>query len=158
MRAILFSLLVTISLATAAGFVGVLAGRTLADAPGQYERGVDEGERLGRAEARAGFKPGDQAFDAAVSRARRAGYAEGRRVGTTVGAARGRARGRASAFAGFDWDVGRWYLVNIAPDGTDVRIGARVPLRRGEWYGSCDRPSGLCRRARPGATVRKTKS
>ena len=72
MRAILFSLFVTVALAAAAGFVGVLAGRTLADAPGQYERGVDEGERLGRAEARAAFKEGDPRYDAAVSAARSA--------------------------------------------------------------------------------------
>ena len=155
MRAILFSLFVTVALAAAAGFVGVLAGRTLADAPGQYERGVDEGERLGRAQARASFKSGNPDFDAAVDAARRAAFAEGRRQGTSIGAERGRRRGRASAFRGFDWQVGRWYLVNIAPDGTDVRIGARVPLRRGQWYGACAEPSGLCRRKRT-ATVTRT--
>ena len=115
----------------------MLAGRTLADAPGQYDRGVDEGERLGRAQARAAFKAGDADYDAAVEAARERGYAEGRREGASIGAERGRRRGRASAFAGFDWDVGRWYLVNMAPDGDDLRIGRRVPLRRGEWYGAC---------------------
>ena len=152
MRAILFSLFVSVTLAAAAGFVGVLAGRTLADAPGEYERGVDEGERLGRAQARAAFRSGDPDYDAAVAKAREAGYAEGRRVGASIGAARGRRRGRASAFAGFDWGIGRWYLVNIAPDGDQVRIGTRVPLRRGEWYGACAKPSGLCRRRLPTAT------
>lgn len=156
MRAVLFSLLVTIILACAAGFVGVLVGRTLADAPGEYERGVDDGERLGRAQARAGFKPGNADYDEAVSSVRQAAYAEGRREGATVGAERGRRKGLQSAFAGFDWDVGRWYLVNIAPDGAEVRIGSRVPLQRGQWYGACDQPSGLCRRTT--ATTRKTRS
>ena len=156
MRAILFSLLVTVSLASAAGFVGVLAGRTLADAPGEYDRGVDDGERLGRAQARAAFRPGDADYEAAVSLAREQGYTAGRKAGASAGAARGRARGRAAVFEGFDWDIGRWYLVNIAPDGDEVRIGARVPLRRGEWYGSCAKPSGLCRRAGPTVTTRRT--
>lgn len=153
MRAILFSLLVTIILAAAAGFVGVLAGRTLADAPGEYERGVDVGERLGRAQARAAFKPGNPAYDKAVAGARSAGYAAGRREGASIGAERGRRKGLASAFAGFDWDIGRWYLVNIAPDGTEVRIGSRVRMQRGQWYGPCDKPSGLCRRT--GDTTRR---
>ena len=97
MRAILFSLLVTIVLAAAAGFVGVLAGRTLADAPGEYERGVDDGERLGRAQARAAFKAGNADYDAAVETARgSAGYAEGRREGATIGAERGAAQGPGS--------------------------------------------------------------
>ena len=154
MRAILFSLLVTICLAAAAGFVGVLAGRTLADAPGAYERGVDDGERLGRAQARAAFKPGNADYDEAVIHARETAYAAGRREGATIGAERGRRKGLQSAFAGFDWDVGRWYLVNIAPDGTEVRIGSRVGLQRGQWYAACNEPSGLCRRAL--ATTRKT--
>ena len=155
MRAILFSLLVTIVLAAAAGFVGVLAGRTLADAPGEYDRGVNVGERLGRAQARAAFKPGNPDYDEAVTGARQAGYAAGRREGATIGAARGRRKGLQSAFAGFDWDVGRWYLVNIAPDGTEVRIGSRVQLQRGQWYAACAKPSGLCRRGGT-ATVRRT--
>lgn len=154
MRAILFSLFVTVALAAAAGFVGVLAGRTLADGPGQYERGVDEGERLGRAQARATFKAGDPDFDAAIDAARSAAFAEGRREGTTIGTERGHRRGRASAFQGFDWQIGRWYLVNIAPDGADVRIGARVPLKRGQWYGACAEPSGLCRRKSAATTTR----
>lgn len=154
MRAVLFSLLVTIILAAAAGFVGVLAGRTLADAPGAYERGVRDGERLGRAQARAEFKPGNAGYDEAVASARQAGYAAGRHEGATVGVERGRRKGLQSAFAGFDWDVGRWYLVNIAPEGADVRIGSRVRLQRGQWYGTCDEPSGLCRRTSD--TTRKT--
>ena len=146
MRAILFSLFVSVTLAAAAGFVGVLAGRTLADAPGQFERGVEEGERLGRAQARAAFKPGDADYDAAVDRTKRVAYDDGRRDGSAIGAERGRERGRASAFAGFDWQIGRWYLVNIAPDGEQLRIGTRRALRRGEWYAACKRPGGLCRR------------
>lgn len=156
MRAILFSLLVTIALAAAAGFVGVLAGRTLADAPGEYERGVRDGERLGRTQARAAFKTGNADYDAVVKTVRQAAYAEGRREGATIGAERGRRKGLASAFAGFDWEVGHWYLVNIAPDGTEVRIGSRVPLRRGQWYGTCGAATGLCRR--PGDTTRKAES
>ena len=154
MRAILFSLLITVVLAAGAGFVGVLAGRILADAPGEYDRGVREGERFGRTQARAAFKAGDPAYDAAIAKVRSAAYAEGRREGATVGIERGRRKGLQSAFAGFDWDVGRWYLVNIAPDGAELRIGSRVPLQRGQWYGSCDKPSGLCRRNTD--TTRKT--
>ena len=156
MRAILFSLLVPIILAAAAGVVGVLAGRTLADAPGEYDRGVNDGERLGRAQARAAFKPGNRDYDEAVNSAREAAYEDGRREGATVGAERGRRKGLQSAFAGFDWDVGRWYLVNIAPDGTEVRIGSRVRLQRGQWYAACEKPSGLCRRS--SETTRRTAS
>jgi hypothetical protein len=150
MRAIFFSLLVTIVLALAAGMVGVLAGRTLADAPGEYERGVDEGERLGRIQAEAGFRPGNARFDRAVRTARESGMSEGRKAGAQLGAARARRKEREEIFAGFrgGWEVGEWYLVNIAPggDGTQVSIGSRIVLRKNTWYGLCDRPTGLCRR------------
>jgi hypothetical protein len=150
MRATLFSLFLTIVIAAGAGLVGVLTGRELADGPGEYRRGVDEGERLGRVQGRAAFAPGDERYDAVVRRARTAGYEEGRRKGVQAGAERGRRRGRAAVFAGFDggWDVGKWYLVDIAPgsNSSDVRIGGRVALRAGRWYGLCERPTGLCQR------------
>jgi hypothetical protein len=155
MRATFFTLLLVVTMAAGAGLVGVLAGRTLADAPGEFERGVRAGEQRGRTAAQRAFKAGDPAYDAAVRRAHRAGYAEGRRTGRRLGAERGRRTGTAAAFAGFDggWDVGRWYVVAMAPggrDGTDLRIARRVPVARGRWYGLCAQTVGLCQRTPSG--------
>jgi hypothetical protein len=159
MRATLFTVVLVVSLAAGAGLVGVLSGRTLADAPGEYARGIDEGQRLGRAQARRAFRPGHPAYDAAVRRARDAAYAEGRRDGRRLGAERGRRTGVAAAFAGFEggWDVDRWYAVTMTPggrDGTDLRIGQRLELTRGRWYGLCSQTGGLCERPRTVASRR----
>ena len=61
----------------------------------------------------------------------------------------GRRRGRSAAFAGFrgGWEVGRWYIVAIAPAGEaggEVGISARVPVRRGVQYGLCAGRSRIC--------------
>jgi hypothetical protein len=151
MRATFFTVVLVVTLAAGAGLIGVLSGRTLADAPGEYERGIEDGERLGQARARAAFAPGRPAYDRAVRRARDTAYARGRREGRRLGADQGRRSGIAAAFAGFEdgWDVGRWYVVTMAPggrDGTDLRIGRRVRMARGRWYGLCARPTGLCQR------------
>jgi len=156
MRSVAFSLIVTLSLAAAAAGVAFLAGRSFADAPGSFERGVQEGERLGQARMRAEFARGSDAYEAVFARGRRSGFAEGRRRGRAEGAARGRRSGRASAFAGFDggWDVGTWYLISLRPagDGSDLAIGSRVALRRGEWYGLCGgRVAQVCHRGGRGA-------
>ena len=160
MRAIFFSLFLTIVLALAAGMVGVLAGRSLADAPGEFQRGVDEGERLGMVQAQAAFGPGNARYDKAVRTARESGVTEGRKVGAQLGAARARRKTREEIFAGFrgGWEVGEWYLVNIAPggDGTQVTIGSRIVLRDNTWYGLCERPTGLCRRVSSTRASRRT--
>ena len=151
MRPVLFTMFVCVVLAAGAAGVAYLAGRSLADAPAAYERGVDEGERRGRAQAREEFARGGEGYTALVAQGRRLGFAEGRRRGVDEGAQKGRARGQQAVFSGFDWDVGRWYLVNMAPgrNGADVSIGSRVELRRERWYGLCAEPSGLCRRSLP---------
>jgi hypothetical protein len=155
-RSVLFSLFLTLALAGGAAGLAFVAGRTTADAPGHFERGVQEGERLARAEARARFAPGSEAYAAVLERGRRAGVAEGRRAGRAEGARRGRRTGRAAAFAGFrgGWDVGGWYLVAIAPAGDtggDLGISARVRVRRGVQYGLCPGRSRICE-SRPTAT------
>jgi hypothetical protein len=156
-RSILFSLFLTLVLAGGAAGLAFVAGRSTADAPGHFERGVEEGERVARATARAGFAPGSAAYRAAVERGRRAGFTEGRRTGRAEGARRGRSRGRSAAFAGFrgGWEVGRWYVVAIAPAGEaggEVGISARVPVRRGVQYGLCPGRSRICETPARGAT------
>ena len=151
MRSVAFSLIVTLSLAAAAAGVAFLSGRSFADAPGSFERGVEEGERVGQARTRAEFAPGSDAYEAVLARGRRSGFAAGRRAGRAEGKARGARKGRAAAFAGFDggWDVGRWYLISLRPagDGAELSIGSRVPLRRGEWFGLCrGRAAQVCHR------------
>jgi len=143
MRSMLTTLALTLLLAGAAATVAFLAGRAAADAPAAYERGVSDGERLGRAAARADLKPGTPAYERLTKPLRKRAYAAGFKDG------RARAPRRASALAGFDggWQVGDWYLVNIAPrDDAAIGIGARIVLRPNTWYGTCAKPSGLCRR------------
>src|SRR5688572_22215964 len=113
MRAALFSMTITVVLAAGAAGVAFLAGRSLADVPAAYERGVADGERYGRAQGRAEFERGAKRATI-LAEGRRRGFEEGRRAGVAEGARRGRLRGRRAAFAGFDggWDIGRWYLVN----------------------------------------------
>jgi hypothetical protein len=148
-RSVLFSLFLTLALAGGAAGLAFVAGRASVDAAGQFELGVEEGERVARATARAGFVPGAPAYRAAVEQGRKAGFTEGRRVGRAEGARRGRRSGRSAAFAGFrgGWEVGRWYIVAIAPAGEaggEVGINARVPVRRGVQYGLCAGRSRIC--------------
>ena len=162
-RSVLFSLFLTLALAGAASGLAFVAGRTSADPAGQFERGVDEGERLGAAAAQAGFQPGSAAYRAAEERGRRAGFAAGRRQGRAEGVRSGRRRGRTAAFAGFrgGWEIGRWYLVAIAPAGDtggDIGISARVAVRRGVQYGLCPRVSRICERAGTAAAGRVTRA
>ena len=163
MRSVLFSLFLTLALAGAAAGLAFVAGRASADAPGQFERGVEEGERVGAAAARAGFRPGSDAYRIAEDRGRRAGFAAGRRQGRAEGARSGRRRGRTAAFAGFrgGWEIGRWYLVAIAPAGEtggELGFSARVPVRRGVQYGLCPRAERICESRASGAGARVTRS
>ena len=148
MRAAAFTFFLILALAGAAASLAFLGGRAAADAPGAFERGVEEGERLGRARARAEFAPGAAGYRAVLERGRRSGFEDGRRAGRVEGVRRGRARGRAAVFGGFraGWDVRRWYVVSLAPTGQGIRISSRVALERGAWYGLCSGRTGLCRR------------
>lgn len=142
----LLTLALTVLLAGAASTVAFLAGRAAADAAGEYERGVTDGERLGKRAALAGLAPGTPAYERLTKPSRKRAYAAGFRDGRSRGAA---GTPRTSVFAGFDggWEIGAWYLVNIAPrDDGQVGIGARIVPRANTWYGTCAKPSGLCRR------------
>jgi hypothetical protein len=145
-RRALVSTLLIVVLAFAAAGVAFLAGRLSADTPASYERGVD----VGRAQTEAEYARGSTRFAQILTEGRQDGIAEGRRQGRAEGARKGRSTGRTAVFAGFEggWQVGRWYLVNIAPadEGEGVGIGARITLRKAQWYGLCARPSGLCRK------------
>ena len=129
MRSVLFSLFLTLVLAGAAAGLAFIAGRTSADAPGNFERGVEEGERIGRITARAEFAPGSPDYEAALERGRKTGFDQGRRTGRAEGARRGRRSGRSAAFAGFEdgWEIGRWYIVAIAPAG---EAGGDIGIQR----------------------------
>ena len=147
MRPAIFTTYLMVAFAVVVATVAFFVGRTAADAPGAFQRGVEAGEDRVRAQRTTAV-----ATDSgSVAQARREGFDEGRRRGRAEGAAEGRTRGRAAVFAGFDggWDVGSWYLINVAPKGGDLRIGSRVELRRDRWYGVCDKPGGLCRRTLP---------
>jgi hypothetical protein len=149
MRSTLLTLVLTLLLAGAASTVAFLAGRATADAPGEYERGVTDGERLGRTAALADLEPGTDAYEKVTKPSRKRAYAAGFRDGKSEGRANGAQTARTAAFAGFDggWEVGDWYLVNIAPrDDAQIGIGARIELRKDTWYGTCAKPSGLCRK------------
>ena len=157
MRSTLLTLALTLLLAGAASTVAFLAGRAAADAPGEYERGVTHGERLGKVAAKADLKPGTDAYDALTKPSRSRAYAAGFRDGRARGATRTAQRTRTIAFAGFKggWTVGEWYLVNIAPrDGDEIGIAARIDLQRNTWYGLCAEPTGLCRRMATTRTAR----
>ncbi len=150
-QSVAFSLTITLCLALAAAGVAFTAGRQAANPEGRYEQGVEEGERVGRAQARADFAPGSDAYRAIFDRGRARGFDAGRKVGRRDGARRGRAVGRERAFGDFPdgWSIGRWYLVNIRPGdgGAPYAIGARVPVRGKTWYGVC-RKVEICRRRR----------
>ena len=150
-QSVLFSFTITISLALAVGCFAFVAGRQAANPDGRYEKGVEEGERAGRAQARAEFAPGSDAYRTVLDRGRRSGFAEGIRAGRRDGTRLGRVAGRQDAFANFEggWEIGQWYLVNIRPgdDGARYAIGARVPVKRRSWYSVC-RDVHICRRER----------
>ena len=150
-QSVAFSLTITLCLALATGCFAFVAGREAADADGRYDKGVQEGERVGRTQARADFSPGSDAYLAVLDEGRRRGFAAGRAAGRRDGAKAGRVAGRRDAFANFEggWEIGDWYLVNIRPgdDGAKYAIGARVPVRSDSWYGVCRRVN-ICRKRR----------
>lgn len=146
MRSTLLTLALTVLLAGAAATVAFLGGRATADAPGEYERGVRDGERAGRTALTAELRPGRPAYERLTRPARSRAYAAGERDGRAR-----RATATTNVFAGFagGWTAGDWYLINVAAGERDeLKIAARTLLRAGEWYGLCDEPTGLCRRTR----------
>lgn len=148
-QSVAFSLIITLVLALAAASLAFVGGRHVADPEGRYEVGYDEGERAGRAQMRAEFVPGSDAYEAIFQRGRAEGLVAGRRQGRRAGAELGRTAARDSAFEGFPtpWRIGEWYLVNIRPgdDGARYAIGTRRPVRQGTWYRVCEGAS-ICRR------------
>jgi hypothetical protein len=147
-RSVAFSLLLTLVLAAGAGCLGFLAGRQTADGPGAYERGAREGERLARGQARAEFGQGGSAYAAILARGERRGFARGRRAGEAQGRRRGAVAARDATFAGFPggWQIGAWYLVNVAPgtDGERYAIGGRLRALRGRLYSVCAGGQRVC--------------
>ena len=145
MRTFLSMSLVVVLALSAAG-VAFVAGRHTVDTPASYERGVD----AGRAQTEALYARGSERFARIAAEGRARGREESRKQGFAEGMELGRSTARTAAFEGFEggWQVGRWYLVNIGParEGDGVGIGARISLRKAQWYGLCDRPSGLCRK------------
>jgi hypothetical protein len=147
-QSVAFSLTVTLVLALAASGLAFVGGRHAADPVGQYERGVEEGERSGRAQLRSEYVEGTDAYQAIYARGRAEGVVAGRRQGRRAGTRLGRTAARDSAFEGFPtpWQIGGWYLVNIRPgdDGARYAIGTRRPVRPGTWYRLC-LGSSICR-------------
>ena len=151
MRSVAFSLFITLALAAAAAGLAFVAGRQAADGPSWYERGAAEGERLGRSQARADFAPGESAYNVIFNRGLRRGYVRGRHEGRVLGQQRGRAAASDAPFEGFPggWDIGSWYVVNIAPgqDGARYAIGGRTLASPGSWYGVCAAGQRICVRS-----------
>ena len=148
MRSALFSLTVTVLLAAGAALLGLLAGRTLADAPGAYDRGLRDGAKQARVALRAEQARESADFAHVIQERLRADAARARRRGIAAGVRRGEDRARRAFVAGFPgWQPGRCYLVRAAgPTSGEAAFGARVPVAAGRWYGLCDRPSGVCSR------------
>jgi hypothetical protein len=151
LQSVAFSLTITLCLALAAAGLAYVGGQAAADPTGQYEHGVADGQRQGRAQARVEFIPGSDAYEAVLDKGRKLGFAAGRRAGRRDAAPTARARGINDAFGSFPggWDVGHWYVVNIRPGegGALYAIGARVPVREHAWYGICHQVE-ICRRSR----------
>jgi hypothetical protein len=158
----LFSLVLVVSLSLAAAGIAFIGGKAAADPQGAFERGVDAGERFGRAQTQTAFAPGEEAYESILARGREEGAAEGRRAGRVEGVRAGRRDGRRDAFGRFPggWEVGRWYLVNVAPgrDGARYGIGARVIVDGGRWYAQCRGRSICQRRAGDPAIGRRSSS
>jgi hypothetical protein len=150
-QSVAFSLTITLCLALAAAGLAFVGGRAAADPEGRYEQGVEEGERTGRAQARAEVAPGSDAylaiFDRGHARGLRDGRAEGRRAGRRL--ATTAARDEVFRRFGGRWEIGDWYLVNLRPgdDGARYAIGARIHVRPGSWYRLCQK-THICRRRR----------
>ena len=150
-QSVAFSLTITLFLALAAAGLAFVAGRAAADPEGRYEHGVQEGQRMGRTEARAEFAPRSDAYRAIFDKGRAEGMRVGRREGRRAGAREFETAGRNDVFDRFDggWTIGSWYMVNIRPgdDGARYAIGARVPVRPGSTYRICRRVQ-VCRISR----------
>jgi hypothetical protein len=151
-RSALFSLTITVVLAAGAAMFGYLAGRTLADAPGAYDRGLRDGAKQARVALRAEHAREADALAHDVQQRLRADAARARRRGVAAGVRRGEERARRALLASFpDWQPGRWYLVRAAGD---TGFGASVPVAAGRTYGLCDEPPGLCSRRLTRAATR----
>lgn len=142
-RSLALSFGLAVIMAGAAATLGFVAGRQAADAPAAYDRGAREGERFGRTEAQSEYRRGKPAYRQIFRRGQRNGFARGRLAGSRDG----RTAGRDATFAGFPggWEIGRWYVINVAPgaDGGKYAIGGRVPVKGGRWYGICT-GGGFC--------------
>jgi hypothetical protein len=157
----IFSCTLIVALALAASGMAFIAGKAVADPAGAYDRGVAQGERLGRQQARASLRAGDAQYEAIVAEGRRAGLAEGRLAGRLSGIRAGRARAADAAFGAFagGWDVGRFYVVSITrgDHGARYAIGSRSPVEPGRIYGLCaNDPRTVCQR--PATTGRRSRS
>src|SRR3712207_1546295 len=98
-QSVAFSLTVTLVLALAAGSFAFLAGKTAADPDGRFDQGVEEGERLARADLRTAYAPAGDGYRAIFERGRASGLRAGRAEGRRLGSQRGRTAGRDLAFA-----------------------------------------------------------
>ena len=150
-QSVAFSLTITLVLALAASGLAFVAGRAAADPEGRYEQGVEEGERLGRLQARADYAPSADGYRAIFDRGRIVGERKGRAADRSASLRRAEAAGRDRAFGDFPngWSIGSWYLVNIRPgdDGARYAIGGRVVVRAGSEYRIC-RGVHICRNLR----------
>ena len=156
----LFPIVLSISLAVGIGAIAFLAGRSAAKPNERYERGVRDGERLGRNAAAAEFADGSARYRAIFARGRTTGIREGRRLGARDGRAGGFAHGRTSAFRTFPggWDIGSWYAIAVGPSGEagfPYVMTGRVAMRPGRTYGLCGaKPRRVCEASRRPAVTR----
>ena len=150
-QSVAFSLTITLCLALAAAGLAFVAGRQAADPEGRYEQGVEEGERIGRTQARAEVAPGTDAYLAIFDRGRARGFRDGRTKGRLLGRRLATTAARDEVFRRFGgrWEIGAWYLVNLRPgdDGARYAIGARIPVRPKTSYRLCKK-TYICRRSR----------
>lgn len=151
MQSVAFSLTITLCLALAAAGLAFVAGHAAADPEGRYERGVEEGERIGRNQARADVAPGTDAYLAIFDRGRARGVRDGRAEGRRTGRRLATTAARDEVFRRFGrpWEIGDWYLINLRPgdNGARYAIGARIHVKPGTSYRICKK-SYICRRAR----------
>lgn len=129
---------------------GAVAGSKRGVAQG-YDKGYGKGFRDGVKAGRAEFKPGTYAYGRIAQRARRAGYRAGLAEGSRRGLEVGRDEGLGASFGGFDdWQVGRWYIFEVA-SGADVGYSSKYymksrvgPMEYGKTYELCDDGDGIC--------------
>ena len=151
MQSVAFSLTITLCLALAAAGLAFVAGRAAADPEARYEQGIEEGERIGRSQARSEVAPGTDAYLAIFDRGRARGVRDGRAEGRRAGRRLATTAARDEVFRRFGarWEIGDWYLINLRPgdDGARYAIGARIRVKPGTSYHICKK-SYICRRSR----------